>query len=245
MAAKDKPYSPSDLYRKLRLVWGDIGHRRIIPMGKGYFSFSFTSDVAFSRVWEKGAIALKPGILRFMRWAPNFSPANQKNTNAQVWVNFWDLGLEFWEPLTLFEIANGIGVPVKIDQNTLDRKLGLFARVLVDIDLSSDPPHELAVHPNNGDIVVIEVGYERLPDLCSHCGNVGHNVLNTEQVDKGRKMVVAPMPSVNVDAREGPSLARASPPLATAVVVDSELNRKVTAPTTSPSVVKQAIVPIV
>ncbi|XP_024200530.1 uncharacterized protein LOC112203853 [Rosa chinensis] len=111
-----------------------------------------------------------------MRWTPNFSPANQKNTNAQVWVQLWDLGLEFWEPITLFQIANGIGVRVKIDQNTLERKFGLFARVLVDIDLSSDPPQELAVRRTNGETVVIEVGYEKLPDLCSHCGNVGHKV---------------------------------------------------------------------
>lgn len=115
LSAKDKPYSPSELYRKLGLVWGEIGQWRLIPMGKGYFSFSFSSDAARSVVWEKGAIALKPGILRFMRWTPNFSPAHQKNTNAQVWVKFWDLGLEFWEPLTLFEIANGVGVPDTLD----------------------------------------------------------------------------------------------------------------------------------
>lgn len=69
----------------------------------------------------------------------------QQNTNAQVWVNFWDCGLEFWEP-ALFEIANGIGVPVKVNQNTLYRKFGLFARVLIDIDLSGDPSHESVVH---------------------------------------------------------------------------------------------------
>ncbi|XP_040373877.1 uncharacterized protein LOC121052602 [Rosa chinensis] len=114
-SANVKPYSPSELHRKLGLVWGEIGHWRLIPMGKGYYSFSFSSDAARFLVLEKGAIALKPRIFRFMRWTPNFSPAHQKNTNAQVWVNFWDLGLEFWEPITLFEIANGIGVPVKVD----------------------------------------------------------------------------------------------------------------------------------
>lgn len=85
LAAGDKPYSPSKLHKKLHLVWGEIGPWRIIPMGKGYFTFSFAYDAALSMVWEKGTIALKPGMLRFMRWSPNFSsPANQRNTNAQV-----------------------------------------------------------------------------------------------------------------------------------------------------------------
>lgn len=117
-----------------------------------------------------------PEILRFMRWTLNFSPMHQKNTNAQVWTNFWDLGLEFWEPITLFEIANAIGVPMKVDQNTLDKKFDLFARVLIDIDLLVDPPCELVVRRKNGEIVVIEVGYKYLSNLCSHCSNVGHTI---------------------------------------------------------------------
>lgn len=96
--------------------------------------------------------------------------------NAQVWVNLWDLGLEFWEPLTLFEIVNEIGIPIKIDMNTLDRKFGLFARVLIDNDLPIDLPSDLAVSRKNGEVMVIEVDYERLSYMCSHCGNVRHNV---------------------------------------------------------------------
>ncbi|XP_061999475.1 uncharacterized protein LOC133716837 [Rosa rugosa] len=145
-------------------------------MGKGYYSFSFSSVDCVSTIWEKGSIALKPGTLRLMRWVPNFSPATQRNTNAQVWVKFWDLGLEFWEPTTLFEIASGIGVPVKIDENTLHQRFGHYARVLVDIDLSSDPPSELVIKRACGEAYVISVEYERLPDICSHCGNVGHRV---------------------------------------------------------------------
>ncbi|XP_061993262.1 uncharacterized protein LOC133711112 [Rosa rugosa] len=184
LASGEKPYSPTDLHKKLSLVWGEIGPWRVIPIGKGYFTFIFSSEEVLSMVWGKGAIALKPGILRFMRWTPNFSPSNQRNTNAQVWVRLWDLGLEFWEPITLFEISNGIGVPVKVDPSTLDRKFGLYARVLVDIDLSSNPPGELTVRRKTGEVVVVEVEYERLPDFCYHCGNVGHRVSSCNLVQK-------------------------------------------------------------
>ncbi|KAL6216648.1 hypothetical protein ACLB2K_009869 [Fragaria x ananassa] len=75
----------------------------------------------------------------------------------------------------------------------------------------------------NGEIVVIEVGYEHLPDLCSHCGNVGH--------------------IVNTYAEESPSFARVSSSLDEVEVVDSDLNQIVNVP--APIVVEQVIAPIV
>lgn len=151
-------------------------------MGKGFFTFSFSSEESVSRVWAQGAVALKPGTMRFKQWVPNFSSSNQRNTNAHVWVKFWDLGLECWETRTMFEIASGVGVPVKIDHNTLDCKVGLFARILVDVDLSSDLPQELVVKRKNGETFIQSVNYEKLPDLCSHCGNVGHRVTACKHV---------------------------------------------------------------
>ncbi|KAK9931810.1 hypothetical protein M0R45_019073 [Rubus argutus] len=189
LASGDKPYSPSDLQRKLSPLWGELGGWKLIPMGKGYYTFSFTSDASRAWVWAKGTIALKPGTMRFMKWVPNFSPASQKNTNAHVWVRFWNLGLEFWEARTLFEIACGVGVPIKIDPNTLDRKYGLFARVLVDVDLSANLPPELVVKRKNGETVVQGVDYEKLPDLCSHCSNIGHHVSTCKYVNPSPSLV--------------------------------------------------------
>ncbi|KAK9931809.1 hypothetical protein M0R45_019073 [Rubus argutus] len=66
LASGDKPYSPSDLQRKLSPLWGELGGWKLIPMGKGYYTFSFTSDASRAWVWAKGTIALKPGTMRFM-----------------------------------------------------------------------------------------------------------------------------------------------------------------------------------
>ncbi|KAL6224699.1 hypothetical protein ACLB2K_003554 [Fragaria x ananassa] len=156
LGLRDKPYSASDLSHKLSLLWGSLGAWKIVPMGKGYFTFSFSTDEDLSTVWVKGAIALKPGFLRFMRWVPNFSPANQRNTNAQV----------------------------SVDANTRERRVGLFARILVDIDLSVDPPHELVVKRKCGSSFVQTVDYEKLPDICAHCGNVGHLVTACKYVHR-------------------------------------------------------------
>ncbi|PON79266.1 Endonuclease/exonuclease/phosphatase, partial [Parasponia andersonii] len=44
---------------------------------------------------------------------------------------------EFWHPQILFDLAKASGVPLKIDQATLNGDFGHFARVLVDIDLKN------------------------------------------------------------------------------------------------------------
>lgn len=43
---------------------------------------------------------------------------------------------EYWRKKTLFEIVSGIGTPLTIDEATLSRVFGLYARVLVDVDMS-------------------------------------------------------------------------------------------------------------
>ncbi|KAL6194627.1 hypothetical protein ACLB2K_035708 [Fragaria x ananassa] len=122
-----------------------------------------------------------------MRWVPNFSPASHRNSNAQVWVRFWDLGLEFWETQTLFEIASGIGIPIKVDNYTLERRYGLFARILIDIDLTIDPPLDLVVERESGEALVLHVEYEKLPSLCTNCGNLGHVVSGCNSVKRSKE----------------------------------------------------------
>lgn len=49
------------------------------------------------------------------------------------------LGLpqEYWRSKILFAIARGIGIPLSLDDATISKSLGDYARVLVDLDLAS------------------------------------------------------------------------------------------------------------
>ena len=49
-----------------------------------------------------------------------------------------ELPWEYWYPNILLNVARGIGIPLKIDQNTLDGNFGHFARILIKVDLSKE-----------------------------------------------------------------------------------------------------------
>jgi hypothetical protein len=145
-------------------------------LGKGFFMLQFQTLEDMQRVWSMGTVNLKPGLLRLIQWTSSFSPSTYKNTFAHVWVRFWDLGYAFWEHQTLFEIAKGVGMPVKLDQRTTDRSIGLYARILIEVDLSSPLLNQLRVFCGEGDYVIVSVEYENTPHVCGACGLVGHLV---------------------------------------------------------------------
>lgn len=67
---------------------------------------------------------------------------------------------EYWRKTALFEIAFGLGTPLAIDDATLSRRFGVFARVLVDVDLS-EQLFESVVVEIEGYILSIDIQYEK------------------------------------------------------------------------------------
>lgn len=167
-----------ELSKRLRGCWPSLSGWSVAPLGKGFFMLQFQTLTDMQNVWSMGSINLNPGTLRLIKWSPSFSPATYKNTFAQVWVRFWDLGYAYWDHQTLFEIARGVGMPVKLDPKTANRSIGLYARVLVDVDFSRPLLEQLQVTRSQGDSVIIGVDYESKPDICETCGIVGHRAAN-------------------------------------------------------------------
>lgn len=54
----------------------------------------------------------------------------------QVWLRIYDLTLEYRKPQMLFNIASGAGFPLKIDLRTVALEQGIYARVLVEVDIA-------------------------------------------------------------------------------------------------------------
>ena len=117
----EKPWKLTELRDKLQQMWKISGDWRLVPLGRGFFQMQFSSTEDKNRVWAAGSCLLSPGILRLQPWTPDFNPYRQKTTNTQLWVRFYDLSWEYWE------IARGIGTPLKLDKNTLEGNFGHYA----------------------------------------------------------------------------------------------------------------------
>jgi hypothetical protein len=170
----DKPLSSKDLREKLLRLWKPIDKWKMIPLGRGYYEFRFSSAEDRKSVWSSGVWNLNPGLLRLSSWSPDFNPLKQKQTHCQVWVRFHCLPLEYWQTRILFEIAAAIGTPISIDDNTRNHTFGHYARVLVDINLSNNLHDSLLVEREKF-AFNIDLEYEKLPFFGSSCNCIGHS----------------------------------------------------------------------
>jgi len=108
---------------------------------------------------------------------------------------------------TLREIANVVGTPLLIDKATFRRIYGHYARILVDMDFSRKLFHEIIVE-RKGYAFNVEVAYEWLPEFCTHCQTIGHdvsscrwlypwkdNIVRKEKIVQGKKPVPTTKPN--------------------------------------------------
>ena len=175
----------------------------MLSLGRGFYEFFFANKMDMRTVWAAGTMNLKSGVLRLFEWSKDFNMHTQRNTNTQVWIQLLELPQEYWVERTLREIASVVGTPLLIDNATTKRLFGHYARILVDMDLSRKLFHEIVVE-REGFAFTLEVAYERLPNFCTHCLSIGHNVTvcrrlyprkdtttPKEQIAQGKKQVPA------------------------------------------------------
>jgi len=170
----DAPLTMQALKAKLSNQWPQLQNWSLIPLGKGFFEFNFNSIEDMRIIRALGIVNLKPGLMRFYCWSKDFAPQAQSQTHAQVWVRFLNLPQEYWEKQTLFEIASGLGTPLSINESTQHRRFGIFARVLIDVDLSENL-FEYVVVEREYHALSIPVQYEKHPLFCAHCKMIGHS----------------------------------------------------------------------
>ena len=112
-----------------------------------------------------GSWNFSPGILGVFSWSKDFVPTTMKMTKAQCWVRIHGLPMEYWQPKVIFSIARGVGTPISLDDCTINKTRGFFARVLVDLDMLAELPSQLLVE-RLGFVFVAEIEYKRLLPFC-------------------------------------------------------------------------------
>ena len=77
-------------------------------------------------------------------------------------------------------IARSIGAPLKIDKNTLEGNFDHCARILIDVDLSTEIPASLMIE-REGHKFFINLIYEKLTEFYRNCLAVGHAFSNCKK----------------------------------------------------------------
>jgi hypothetical protein len=179
------PLTVAALKNKLAPIWKDLSKWGVSSLGKGFYEFCFSSLEDVRRVRSVASWALNPGSLKLFARTKDFIPRVQHNLSAQVWVRFYGLSQEYWCPNILFAIASSIGTLICIDAITakpmMERTFGQFVRVLVDMDLSQTLRDKVLVE-RKGFAFFVELDYENLPDFCSNCKILGHNMHNCKKL---------------------------------------------------------------
>lgn len=145
-------------------------------MSKCYFHVLLHSKVDKNKIWALGLVNFKLGILRLQALTLDFNPDFQKSTNAQLQIQFY-LSQVFWHPQILLDLAKCVGVPLKIDDNTLAGEFENYPQVLIDVDLVSHLLNSILLNKKRGS-VTIKLFYEHILDFCNARCSVGHVTSN-------------------------------------------------------------------
>ncbi|CAI0451602.1 unnamed protein product [Linum tenue] len=86
-----------------------------------------------------------------------------------VWVQLPALKIHFYHKEVLMTLGNLIGRTIKLDYHTLKQERAKFARLAVEVDISKALVPRIWL-----DDEWQKVEYENLPEVCFHCGRIGH-----------------------------------------------------------------------
>jgi len=83
--------------------------------------------------------------------------------------------MEYWQPKAIFSIARGIDTYLSLNDCTMNKYRGFFARVLVDTDMLPALPNQILVQKPKFNFIT-HIEFDKLPPLCSSCKMIGHDI---------------------------------------------------------------------
>ncbi|GAA0164481.1 hypothetical protein LIER_39796 [Lithospermum erythrorhizon] len=147
--------------------WGV--RNRVIPYSKGWTIFRFNSLEDREKVVRGGPYMAWGKTLMLKVVEEGMALDDDLFLDIPLWVKFYNVPLEFWNPKGLGKIASKLGRPLYSDQITNEYSRATYARILVEVDVRHEPIYDYNVRKPNGNCYTQIVSYENFPDYCYHC----------------------------------------------------------------------------
>ncbi|XP_019238403.1 PREDICTED: uncharacterized protein LOC109218493 [Nicotiana attenuata] len=158
--------------------WNFAAKPRVYYHNEGYFVVLFNTIEDKNEVLYTGphTIGNKPIILK--SWTADFNFYDEVLKEIPLWVSFPNLPLNCLGKITLSRIASILGCPIYADECTSSAARILYARVLIEMDISKELPTSVVVLDPTGKNFEQKVEYDWVPTYCQKCCMVGHDCSN-------------------------------------------------------------------
>jgi len=177
---------------KTRKDWGFVrGQLDYLELGNGWILFRFSNLQDIALVWNGRPWHVSGLNLVLRRWEPFFDPYSATIHRIDQWVKITRLPLELWEEDSLKTLLQDVGQFIKVDDITLNRSKGKFARVCLNIDITKPLRGSLFLPiPNQPHPLEVPISYEVLHEVCALCGSNAHDLEVCPETPKGPLEVI-------------------------------------------------------
>ena len=151
----------------------------------GWLVFKFQSDEDRLKVLNGGPYFAYGSNLMLKILPSCFRFEGVDISSVPIWIQLPGLPLDCWNARALSKIVSKVGKPITTDKMTRTKERLSFARVLVEVDVSSEVVTDVEIRLPTGDVYHQLVISEFTPKFCSRCKSFGHVVDSCGKVSEG------------------------------------------------------------
>ena len=184
----------------------------------GWIIFKFQSDEDRLNVLNGGPYFVYGSNLLLKIMPSCFRFEGEDVSSVPIWIQLPGLPLDCWNARALSKIVSKVGKPITTDKMTLTKERFSFARVLVEVDVTSDIVSEVEIGLPTGVVYHQSVIPEFTPKFCKKCKIFGHEEATCGKglEERQHKVYVAKKKGRSdtsvVELRVGPCLRGHMPP---------------------------------
>ncbi|XP_070025320.1 uncharacterized protein [Nicotiana sylvestris] len=139
-----------------------------------YFVIKFDTIEDRDVVLYSGSYMINSKLVVVKVWTVNFDFENEVLKTIPLWIQLPKLPLNCWEDNSLSRIGSTLGIPIYADACTTRVERILYARILVEMDVTKPLPKQIMVEDPNGREFEENVWYDWMPQYCTKCLQLGH-----------------------------------------------------------------------
>ena len=158
----------------IRRIWGNYDIYKMLQVKKGMFLVRFNNLQDKLSVEKRGVYYFDAKPVLVKGWNPQMDLHTEYINSLPIWIKLPDLDIRFWGIESLSKIGSILGIPLKTDRYTKEKRVIKYARLLIDMPLDGHFPDHIDFFNEEGILIRQQVHYEWKPVKCTHCKMFGH-----------------------------------------------------------------------